>query len=211
MKLNKLLVTLGAGVLFLTACEEVPEDATENTAAEEADVEEETESAEIDEAEEEDTTETENSNTSEDTSSETVEEDSTNTSSIQEDETVTAVEWVKEHEGKNIDKVIADFEALTDATMKEEIGTQVADEETSFYGKEVVVTGTATEFAEGSNGYDKGSFVVETDGGNSVRVSASSPNDALDIGEKVEVTGSLAIPLGKTTNYFVREASVYIQ
>lgn len=196
LRLNKLLLTGLASTFLLAACgteeTESTEENTEDTVVEETDVQEENNSAET---EEEDTTK-----------NETTEEESSDSS-----EAVTAVDWVKEHEGENIDKVIADFEALTDEKMKEEIGTQVAGEETSFFGKKVVVTGKATEFVEGSEGNTKGSFMVETDAGNNVRISASNPNDALDIGEKVEATGSLAIPLGKTTNYFVREASVYIQ
>ena len=49
-----------------------------------------------------------------------------------------------------------------------------------------------------------------TDGGSRVRVAAKSPNEALDIGEKVEVKGLLAMPL-LSEDMLVREASVYIQ
>lgn len=49
-----------------------------------------------------------------------------------------------------------------------------------------------------------------TDGGNTVRIAAPIPNEAIDIGKKVEVKGSFATSLGQSSEYYVREASVYI-
>lgn len=125
-------------------------------------------------------------------------------------EVMTAADFVDEHEGENIDMIIADFNALTDEAMKMQLNEQIADSDTTMFGKKVEVTGTAVEFVEGSDGMSKGSFIVMTDGGNRVRIAARTPNEALDINEKVEVTGLLGMPL-QSDDILVREASVYIQ
>lgn len=125
-------------------------------------------------------------------------------------EVMTAADFVDEHEGENIDMIIADFNALTDEAMKTQLNEQIADSDTTMFGKKVEVTGTAVEFVEGSDGMSKGSFIVMTDGGNRVRIAARTPNEALDINEKVEVTGLLGMPL-QSDDILVREASVYIQ
>lgn len=125
-------------------------------------------------------------------------------------EVMTAADFVDEHEGENIDMIIADFNALTDEAMKTQLNEQIADSDTTMFGKKVEVTGTAVEFVEGSDGMSKGSFIVMTDGGNRVRIAARTPNEALDIDEKVEVTGLLGMPI-QSDDILVREASVYIQ
>lgn len=125
-------------------------------------------------------------------------------------EVMTAADFVDEHEGENIDMIIADFNALTDEAMKTQLNEQIADSDTTMFGKKVEVNGTAVEFVEGSDGMSKGSFIVMTDGGNRVRIAARTPNEALDINEKVEVTGLLGMPL-QSDDILVREASVYIQ
>ena len=125
-------------------------------------------------------------------------------------EVMTAADFVDDHEGENIDMIIADFNALTDEAMKTQLNEQIADSDTTMFGKKVEVTGTAVEFVEGSDGMSKGSFIVLTDGGNRVRIAARTPNEALDIDEKVEVTGLLGMPL-QSDDILVREASVYIQ
>lgn len=126
-------------------------------------------------------------------------------------EEITAEDFVKEHKRANIDEVIADFNALTDENMKQQLTESVADSKSTMFGQTVVVTGTAVEWHEGAEGMSKGSFIVETDGGNRVRIHAKSPNEALDIGEKVEVkNGTLATPLN-SDDILVRDASVYIQ
>lgn len=127
-----------------------------------------------------------------------------------EPEAITAADFVKDHKRENIDTIIADFNELTDETVKAQLNEQVADSDTSLFGKAVEVTGTAVEFVEGADGMSKGSFIVMTDGGSRVRIAAKSPNEALDIGEKVEVKGLLATPL-LSEDMLVREASVYIQ
>lgn len=127
-----------------------------------------------------------------------------------EPEAITAADFVKDHKRENIDTIIADFNELTDENVKAQLNEQVADSDTSLFGKAVEVTGTAVEFVEGADGMSKGSFIVMTDGGSRVRVAAKSPNEALDIGEKVEVKGLLAMPL-LSEDMLVREASVYIQ
>ena len=127
-----------------------------------------------------------------------------------EPEAITAAGFVKDHKRENIDTIIAGFNALTDETVKAQLNEQVADSDTSLFGKAVEVTGTAVEFVEGADGMSKGSFIVMTDGGSRVRIAAKSPNEALDIGEKVEVKGLLATPL-LSEDMLVREASVYIQ
>lgn len=127
-----------------------------------------------------------------------------------EPEVMTAEDWVNDHKGENIDAILADWSALTDETLKVQVDEQIAGSDTTIYDKRVKVTGTAVEFLEGANGFDKSSILVATDGGNQVRVAARTPNDALDIGEKVEVTGTLALPLGGS-ELFVREAVVMIQ
>ena len=127
-----------------------------------------------------------------------------------EPEAITAADFVKDHKRENIDTIIADFNELTDETVKAQLNEQVADSDTSLFGKAVEVTGTAVEFVEGADGMSKGSFIVMTDGGSRVRIAAKSPNEALDIGEKVEVKGTLAMPL-MSADMLVREASVYIQ
>ena len=127
-----------------------------------------------------------------------------------EPEAITAADFVKDHKRENIDTIIADFNELTDENVKAQLNEQVADSDTSLFGKAVEVTGTAVEFVEGADGMSKGSFIVMTDGGSHVRVAAKSPNEALDIGEKVEVKGLLAMPL-LSEDMLVREASVYIQ
>lgn len=123
----------------------------------------------------------------------------------------TAKEWVKDHKGENIDLIISDFNTIDDEPLKEELIQPVADSNTTMFDKKVEVTGIAIEFVEGSDGFDKGSFIVETNDGNNVRIAAKTPNEALDIGEKVEVKGVLATPLNSSEEYLVREASVYIQ
>ena len=130
--------------------------------------------------------------------------------SSSESATMTAANWVDNYEGENIDKILADWSALTDETMKAQLDEQIADSDTTIYGKRVEVTGTAVEFLEGANGFDKSSILVATDGGNAVRIAARTPNDALDIGEKVKATGTIALPLGGSELY-VREAVVFIQ
>ena len=125
-------------------------------------------------------------------------------------EVMTAADFVDEHEGENIDMIIADFNALTDEAMKTQLNEQIADSDTTMFGKKVEVNGTAVEFVEGSDGMSKGSFIVMTDGGKRVRIAARTPNEALDINEKVEVTGLLGMPL-QSDDILVREASVYIQ
>lgn len=125
-------------------------------------------------------------------------------------EVMTAADFVDEHEGENIDMIIADFNALTDEAMKTQLNEQIADSDTTLFGKKVEVTGTAVEFVEGSDGMSKGSFIVLTDAGNRVRIAARTPNEALDIDEKVEVTGLLGMPI-QSDDILVREASVYIQ
>lgn len=127
-----------------------------------------------------------------------------------EPEVMTAADWVDDYEGENIDKILADWSALTDETMKAQLDEQIADSDTTIYGKRVEVTGTAVEFLEGANGFDKSSILIATDGGNTVRIAARTPNDALDIGEKVKATGTIALPLGGS-ELFVREAVVFIQ
>ena len=127
-----------------------------------------------------------------------------------EPEAITAADFVKDHKRENIDTIIADFNELTDENVKAQLNEQVADSDTSLFGKAVEVTGTAVEFVEGADAMSKGSFIVMTDGGSRVRVAAKSPNEALDIGEKVEVKGLLAMPL-LSEDMLVREASVYIQ
>lgn len=123
----------------------------------------------------------------------------------------TAKEWVKDHKDENIDLIISDFNTIDDESLKEDLVQSVADSDTTMFDKKVEVTGTAIEFVEGFDGFDKGSFIVETNDGNNVRIAAKTPNEALDIGEKVEVKGVLATPLNSTEEYLVREASVYIQ
>lgn len=125
-------------------------------------------------------------------------------------EVMAASDFVDDHKGENIDMIIADFSVLTDEALKTQLNEQVEDSDTTMFGKKVEVTGTAVEFLEGANGMSKGSFIVMTDGGNRVRVAARTPNEALDIGEKVEVKGTLAMPL-MSADMLVREASVYIQ
>ena len=127
-----------------------------------------------------------------------------------EPEAMTAEKWVDEHEKENLDNILADYNALNDETIKSAVNEQVADSDTTMFGKKVEVTGTTVEFVEGSDGMSKGSFIVMTDGGNRVRIAARTPNDALDIGEKVEVTGMLGLPLG-VDELYVREAVVMIQ
>ena len=127
-----------------------------------------------------------------------------------EPEAMTAEKWVDEHEKENLDNILADYNALNDETIKSAVNEQVADSDTTMFGKKVEVTGTTVEFVEGSDGMSKGSFIVMTDGGNRVRIAARTPNDALDIGEKVEVTGMLGFPLG-VDELYVREAVVMIQ
>lgn len=124
---------------------------------------------------------------------------------------MTATDWVKTHENENIDAIIADYNALTDETLKSEVDEQIADKDSTMFGKTVVVTGTAIEFYEGYDGFDKGSFIVLTDAGNRVRVAARTPNEALDIGEIVKVKGLLAMWLSHSEEYYVREASVFIK
>lgn len=127
-----------------------------------------------------------------------------------EPEVMTAEDWVSDHAGENIDAILVDWSSLTDEALKAQVDEQIADSDTTMYGKRVEVAGTAVEFLEGANGFDKSSILVATDGGNQVRVAARIPNDALDIGEKVEVTGTLALPLGGGELY-VREATIMIQ
>ena len=127
-----------------------------------------------------------------------------------EPEAMTAEKWVDEHEKENLDNILADYNALNDETIKSAVNEQVAGSDTTMFGKKVEVTGTTVEFVEGSDGMSKGSFIVMTDGGNRVRIAARTPNDALDIGEKVEVTGMLGLPLG-VDELYVREAVVMIQ
>lgn len=123
---------------------------------------------------------------------------------------MTAADWVDDYEGENIDTILADWSALTDEALKAQVNEQIADSDTTIYDKRVEVTGTAVEFLEGANGFDKSSILIATDGGNTVRIAARTPNDALDIGEKVKATGTLALPLGGS-ELFVREAVVMIQ
>ena len=126
-------------------------------------------------------------------------------------EIMTAADWVKTHENENIDIIIADYNSLADETLKSEVDEQIANKNTTMFGKTIEVTGTAIEFYEGYDGFDKGSFIVMTDAGNRVRIAARTPNEALDIGERVEVTGSLAMSLSQSEEYYVREASVFIK
>lgn len=128
-----------------------------------------------------------------------------------EPEVMTAADWVKIHENENIDTIIADYNSLVDEAIKSEVDEQIANKNTTMFGKTVVVTGTAIEFYEGYDGFDKGSFIVLTDAGNRVRVAARTPNEALDIGERVEVKGLLAMWLSHSEEYYVREASMSIK
>jgi len=124
---------------------------------------------------------------------------------------LTAKEWVKSQKNKNIDLVIKEYNLLKSEDIKNEVNEQAKDKETTMFGKDIEITGTAIEFLEGSNGFDKSSFIVETNDGNKVRISAKTPNEALDVGEKVEIKGSLASSLDNSDEYYVREASVYIK
>ncbi|MEG0471828.1 MAG: hypothetical protein RR588_05800 [Solibacillus sp.] len=127
------------------------------------------------------------------------------------EEAMTAEKFVKEHKRANVDDIISEFNALEDETIKQQLTEQVADSNTTLFGLPVVVTGTAVEWHEGADGMSKGSFIVETDAGNRVRINAKRPNEALDIGEKVEVkNGTLATPIN-SDDILVREASVYIK
>lgn len=119
--------------------------------------------------------------------------------------------WVKNHENKNIDQVIQDYQNVEDDKFADQLTAQVANKKTSMYRKNVVATGFADEFYEGYRGFSKGSFYMTTDDGNKVRVSAKRSNEALDLGEKVEVTGKITSPLSKNDEYFLRDASVYIK
>ena len=127
-----------------------------------------------------------------------------------EPELVSAVTWVEEHENGNIDTVISDFNLLTDDSLKSQLGERLTMTDTTMWEKTVELKGTVVEFVEGSRGYTKGSFVMVTDDGNTVRIAAPIPNEGVDIGEKVEVKGSFATSLGQSSEYYVREASVYI-
>ena len=128
-----------------------------------------------------------------------------------EPEVMTAADWVKTHENENIDTIIADYNSLADETIKSEVDEQIANKDSTMFGKTVVVTGTAIEFYKGYDGFDKGSFIVMTDAGNRIRIAARTPNEALDIGEKVEVKGLLAMSLSQSEEYYIREASVFIK
>lgn len=127
-----------------------------------------------------------------------------------EPELVSAVTWVEEHENGNIDTVIADFNLLTDDSIKIQLGEIITKTDTTMWEKTVWLKGTVVEFVEGYRGYSKGSFVMVTDGGNTVRIAALIPNEDVDIGEKVEVKGLFATSLGQSSENFVREASVYM-
>ena len=69
-----------------------------------------------------------------------------------EPEAITAADFVKDHKRENIDTIIADFNELTDENVKAQLNEQVADSDTSLFGKAVEVTGTAVEFVEGADG-----------------------------------------------------------
>lgn len=127
-----------------------------------------------------------------------------------EPELVSAVTWVEEHENGNIDTVISDFNLLTDDSLKSQLGERLTKTDTTMWEKTVELIGTVVEFVEGSRGYTKGSFVMVTDGGNTVRIAAPIPNEDIDIGEKIEVKGAFATSLGQSSEYYVREASVDI-
>lgn len=127
-----------------------------------------------------------------------------------EPELVSAVTWVEEHENGNIDTVISDFNLLTDDSLKSQLGERLTKTDTTMWEKTVELKGTVVEFVEGSRGYTKGSFVMVTDGGNTVRIAAPIPNEDVDIGEKIEVKGAFATSLGQDSEYYVREASVDI-
>ncbi|RFE01121.1 hypothetical protein [Streptococcus parauberis] len=124
---------------------------------------------------------------------------------------ITAKEFVSEHENKNIDSIISDFNNIKDSKIKKQLTAAVANKDTSLFGKETIVKGKVIEWANGNDALSKGSFIVETKGGNKIRISAKSPNDALDLGENVEVLyGTIATPINGE-DILVREASVYIK
>lgn len=143
---------------------------------------------------------TEETETTEDTATET-----------EETEEVTAEYFVESHKRDNLDNILSDYNALTDESIKETLAQPIADSSETLFGKEVVVHGKVLEWHEGSEGLSKGSFIVETDAGNRVRINAKSPNEALDLNETVElVNGTLASPINAEELY-VREVSVYIE
>lgn len=123
---------------------------------------------------------------------------------------MTPEKWVSENKNKNIDDILTSYNLLDDQ-IKEKVSEQVADSNYSIFDKKVKITGKATEFVEGYNGYSKGSFIVETEAGNLIRISAKKPNEALDLGEQVEITGLLAGSLSNTETLVIRDASVYIK
>lgn len=124
---------------------------------------------------------------------------------------VSAKDWVKEHQKENIDKIISAYNKLDDSELKSKLTESVADSDETLFGKEVTVTGTAKEFVEGSDGITKASFLVKTPNDNIIRISAKGDgNEALDIGEQVEIIGILGTPID-SNDILVREASVYIK
>lgn len=138
-------------------------------------------------------------------------EGTTQTTSEQKKESISSEKWVKQHTGKDFDKIIADFNTLKEETQKNEINAQVADDKKSMFGKKVNAVGEVTEFLEGFNGLDGSSFMMTTQSDNKVRVSLKNANNALDVGETVEVNGLLASPLTNPENFFIREATGYIK
>lgn len=124
----------------------------------------------------------------------------------------TLTTWVKDHTNSDLDTIIDDYNSIEDVVLKEKLSEQVADSDTTMFDKSVTVAGVVDEFVEGNSGFSKSSFIMTTENGNKVRVSARGKgNKALDVGETAEVTGNLGYPLTKSDEYLIREASVYIK
>lgn len=121
-----------------------------------------------------------------------------------------ADKFVMDHYKQEIDGILSDYHALTDESIKAQLNEQVSDSYSTMFNQFVLATGIATEWSEGSDGYGVDSFILQTNEGHRVRVSAITGNDALDLGETVTVGGFLASPLA-ADELFIREASVQIQ
>lgn len=123
--------------------------------------------------------------------------------------------WVKEHTHSDLDSIIDDYNAIEDISIKERISERVAGSDTTMFDKSVTVTGVVDEFVEGKNGFSKASFMMTSENGHKIRISAKGKgNDALDIGKIAVITGKIIYPLLTSTGeseYFIREAHVTIK
>lgn len=121
-----------------------------------------------------------------------------------------AVDFVNENKSKNIDEVIANYSGV-ESDAKKLIDENILDKETSLFMKKIKASGKVVEFVKGNDGYNKGSFIMITDGGHKIKVHADPINEALDLTEKVEIEGKLASPISNLDNLFIRDSLVIIK